>query len=71
MKTLGNVFDSVEESVESKYFFLCLNVVNHTAVHTEDNVTVELRTVREENEKLQRYVIDIKARPCVFWNTGG
>ncbi|XP_048759528.2 uncharacterized protein LOC125669122 [Ostrea edulis] len=67
MNSLGTVFDSVKESVESNKSSVSdckKNIQQCTQAQkiTEDRVTAELRTVREENDKLQNSVIDLKAR---------
>ena len=67
MKSLGNVFDSVKESVESNKNLMsgCKKTIQqYTQAQkiTEDKVTADLKSFREENEKLQSSVIDLKAR---------
>ena len=67
MNSLGNVFDSVKESVDSNK----RNISDYQKITrqctqaqriTEDKVTAELRTVRDESENLQSSLTDLKAQ---------
>ena len=67
MNSLGNVFDSAKESVNSNKRNIsdCRKITQQcTQVHiiTEEKMTAELRTVMEESEKLQSSLTDLKAR---------
>lgn len=67
MNSLGNVFDSVKETVDSNKRNItdCQKITQQCtqAQRTaEDKMTAELRTVREESERLQSSVTDLKAR---------